>query len=100
MYETSFFVVVQLFAVSHSLFSFNLVVQKTLKKQIMCSLSQDYQGELKIMMENRTNRPYHVWPGERVAQLCLLPHVIIEANTTKIVELPERGANGFGSTGR
>jgi len=62
-------------------------------------LDADYSGPLMISALNRTDEPYTVQPGDRIAQLLVLP--IIRA-TFKVVdefEASTRGAGGFGHTG-
>jgi dUTP diphosphatase len=58
-----------------------------------------YRGELRVILHNAGNAAYEVKPGDRIAQLLLVPYV---APALRVVdELPaDRGANGFGSSGR
>lgn len=63
-------------------------------------IDSDYRGELVVGLANHSHTAYIVRPGERIAQLVLLPVYLpqlVEADT-----LPEtdRGIGGFGSTGR
>ena len=63
-------------------------------------IDSDYRGELRATLHNTTDTPYTVQSGDRVAQLMIVP---IAHPTLKVVDaLPEtqRGAGGFGSTGR
>lgn len=60
----------------------------------------DYVGEVVIYLRNDGTNPWHIEAGDRVAQVVLVPVLMIQP--TWADELPEtgRGAGGFGSTGR
>lgn len=62
-------------------------------------VDSDYRGELKIPMINLGAEPYTIAPGERVAQLCLAP-VWQAAFVPADLAPTDRGAGGFGSTGK
>lgn len=59
----------------------------------------DYRGEYMVPLYNDSDAPRTVFPGDRVAQLVVLPYLSVEFEEAE--ELPEtaRGAAGFGSTG-
>ena len=63
-------------------------------------IDSDYRGELKVGLTNLSDEPYTIQPGDRVAQLAILP--VVQANVVQVNELDEtgRGAGGFGSTGK
>lgn len=63
-------------------------------------IDSDYRGELRVGLCNLGREPYTVAPGERVAQLAVLP--VCALPVEEVNELPEtaRGEGGFGSTGR
>ena len=63
-------------------------------------IDSDYQGEVLISCWNRGNEPYVVEPGERIAQLVVVP--VARARFELVDEFTEtkRGARGFGHTGR
>ena len=63
-------------------------------------IDSDYQGEVLISCWNRGNEPYVVEPGERIAQLVVVP--VARARFELVEEFAEtkRGAGGFGHTGR
>ncbi|MCR5781645.1 MAG: dUTP diphosphatase [Clostridia bacterium] len=63
-------------------------------------IDSDYRGEIIVALVNQFDEPYTVMPGERVAQLVVMP--VINAEFEKADELSdtERGAGGFGSTGK
>ncbi|MBJ7537941.1 dUTP diphosphatase [Marinomonas transparens] len=62
-------------------------------------IDSDYQGELMVSCWNRGNTSFTIEPGERVAQLVLLPVVQAEFNIVTEFEQTERGEGGFGHTG-
>lgn len=59
----------------------------------------DYRGEISVALHNDTDETRVVQPGDRIAQLVILP--FLPAEFEERSELPEtdRGAGGFGSTG-
>ncbi len=63
-------------------------------------IDSDYQGELMVSCWNRGNTPFTLEIGERLAQLVLVP--VVQAQFTQVEELTatERGAGGFGHSGR
>lgn len=63
-------------------------------------IDSDYRGEIIVNLVNRLDEPYTVHPGERVAQLVILPVVIPEIEISDELDCTERGEGGFGSTGR
>ncbi|MDK1024056.1 MAG: dUTP diphosphatase [Gammaproteobacteria bacterium] len=62
-------------------------------------IDSDYQGEILISCWNRGNIEYRVVPGERVAQLVLIPVVQAELLVVDEFEVTSRGSGGFGSSG-
>jgi dUTP pyrophosphatase len=63
-------------------------------------IDSDYQGELKISCWNRSDKAYTIEPGDRIAQLVILP--VVQAQMTVVDEFHEtdRGEGGFGHSGR
>ena len=63
-------------------------------------IDSDYQGELKISCWNRSNESFIIQPGDRIAQLVFFP--VIRATWVQVEEFTqtERGASGFGSSGK
>ena len=63
-------------------------------------IDSDYRGEVKVGLQNSGGEPYTVRPGDRIAQLMVAP--VIRARIELVDELDEteRGAGGFGSTGK
>lgn len=64
------------------------------------TIDSDYRGELKVILANLGDAPFAVVRGERIAQL--VPAPVQTATLTEVDALDdtERGAGGFGSTGR
>lgn len=76
-----------------------------LKHGITClntpgTIDSDYRGEVKVIVANLGAEPFEVRRGERIAQL--VPAPVLRAAFREVDELDstERGAGGFGSTGR
>ena len=62
-------------------------------------IDADYQGPLMISTWNRGNAAYTIAPGDRIAQLVLVPVVQAEFEIVETFDESERGAGGFGSSG-
>jgi dUTP pyrophosphatase len=63
-------------------------------------IDADYQGPLMVSCWNRGNAAYTMQPGDRIAQLVFLPIVRAEFNVVNEFAVTERGAGGFGSSGK
>lgn len=63
-------------------------------------IDSDYRGEIKVGLINQGPTPYTVQPGERIAQLCIAPVWQAEFAPADDLTRTERGAGGFGSTGK
>ncbi|WP_028220204.1 dUTP diphosphatase [Paraburkholderia oxyphila] len=63
-------------------------------------IDSDYQGELMISTWNRGHTTFTLNPMERLAQLVIVPVVQAQFNLVDDFEQSERGAGGFGSTGK
>ena len=63
-------------------------------------IDSDYQGPLMVSLWNRGQAPFTVQPLERVAQLVIVPVVQVEFEVVPEFAASDRGADGFGSTGR
>lgn len=64
------------------------------------TIDSDYRGEIKIPMINLSKEAFTIEHGERVAQFVLAAHGIIEWSVEDSLNDTERGAGGFGSTGK
>ena len=64
------------------------------------TIDSDYRGEVKVLLINHGREPFPIAAGDRVAQLVIAP--VIQAELVEVDSLSEteRGAGGFGSTGR
>ena len=60
----------------------------------------DYRGEYIIMLHNHTNSVQTIEPGERIAQMILMPYIPMEFNEVNELSETVRGTGGFGSTGQ
>ena len=63
-------------------------------------IDPNYRGEIKVILHNTSERRYTVEIGDRVAQLLLVPYWAPELEVVEQLPATERGANGFGSSGR
>ncbi len=63
-------------------------------------IDSDYQGELMVSTWNRGTTPFTIEPMERIAQLVIVPVVQMQMNIVDDFEASDRGAGGFGSTGK
>ncbi len=63
-------------------------------------IDSDYQGQLMVSCWNRGRETFTVKPGERIAQLVIVPVVQVELDIVETFEESSRGAGGFGHTGR
>ena len=60
----------------------------------------DYRGEYKVAMHNDGDVPRTIAPGDRIAQLVIMPFLPVVFEEAQELSKTERGAGGFGSTGR
>ena len=63
-------------------------------------IDSDYQGQLMVSCWNRGTSTYTIQPGERIAQLVIVPVVQVELEVVDEFTATDRGAGGFGSSGR
>jgi dUTP pyrophosphatase len=63
-------------------------------------IDSDYQGQLMVSCWNRAAEPYTVTPGERIAQLVVVPVVQVQLELVSDFVSSARGAGGFGHSGR
>jgi dUTP pyrophosphatase len=63
-------------------------------------IDSDYQGQLMVPLWNRSQKAFMLNPMERVAQMILVPVVQARFNVVEEFTATERGAGGFGSTGK
>ena len=60
----------------------------------------NYRGELKVVLVNLGHEPFHGEPGDRIAQLLIVPFAAPPVVVVDELGGTERGAAGFGSSGR
>lgn len=63
-------------------------------------IDSDYQGQVFISCWNRGSEPFTVQPGERIAQMVIVPVVHADFEVVEEFTTTERGEGGFGHTGR
>lgn len=63
-------------------------------------VDSDYRGEISVGLCNVGNKPYAVESGERIAQMVIMPVSVMPLCEADELDETERGAGGFGSTGR
>lgn len=63
-------------------------------------IDSDYQGPLMISCWNRGQNDYAIEPGERIAQMVIVPIVQAEFEVVREFDLTRRGEGGFGSSGK
>lgn len=64
------------------------------------TIDSDYRGEIKCIVVNLSNEPQTIEPGERIAQMVIARYEQINWIATESLNDSDRGAGGFGSTGK
>lgn len=64
------------------------------------TVDADYRGELKISLVNLSNGAFEIKPGDRIAQMVVARHEKVEWEDVDALSDTERGAGGWGSTGK
>ena len=64
------------------------------------TIDADYRGEIKVILVNLSNEPFTIESGERIAQMIVARYEQIEWQPVEELGATERGAGGFGSTGK
>jgi dUTP pyrophosphatase len=62
-------------------------------------IDSDYRGEIRVVLHNHGDIDQVVMPGERIAQLAIVPYLTAEFEECTSLSDTERGEGGFGSTG-
>ena len=73
-----------------------------IKRDLSChvgTIDSDYRGEIMVLVRNHGAGDQTIEPGERFAQLIVMPCPRIEVTAIDELPLTKRGAGGFGSTG-
>lgn len=63
-------------------------------------IDSDYRGEIMVALHNHSDEHRIVEPGQRIAQLIIQPYIRAKFNEVHKLSETERGAGGFGSTGK
>ena len=63
-------------------------------------IDSDYQGQVLVSCWNRGQAAFTIEPGERIAQMVVVPAVQVEFEVVETFSASDRGAGGFGSSGR
>jgi dUTP pyrophosphatase len=63
-------------------------------------IDSDYQGQLMVSCWNRGQAAFTIEPGERIAQLVVVPVAQVQLKVVEDFAASERGAGGFGHSGR
>lgn len=61
---------------------------------------EDYRGEYTVALHNDTDEAKLIMPGERIAQLVIMPYLSVEFEEAEELSDTKRGGDGFGSTGK
>lgn len=64
------------------------------------TIDADYRGEIGVLLVNLSQEPFTIEHGERVAQMVVAAHEQATFTQTESLNSTERGAGGFGSTGK
>ena len=63
-------------------------------------VDSDYRGEVMVGLQNAGEADYTIQPGDRIAQLMIAPVVRAQVSLVEELDDTQRGAGGFGSTGK
>ena len=64
------------------------------------TIDADYRGEIKVILINLGSEPFEIRRGDRIAQMVVAPVSAVSFSERETLDDTERGAGGFGSTGR
>jgi len=64
------------------------------------TIDADYRGEIKVILVNLSNSSFTISDGERIAQMIISSHVQAQWEQVDVLSETERGAGGFGHTGK
>jgi len=64
------------------------------------TIDADYRGEIGIIMINLSAEPFIINDGERICQMVITTHSKVEWQAEETLDTTERGAGGFGHTGK
>ncbi len=64
------------------------------------TIDADYRGEVKVILVNLSNSAFTISDGERIAQMIISKHKQAQWEEVNVLSHTERGAGGFGHTGK
>lgn len=64
------------------------------------TIDADYRGEIRVILVNLSSEPFIIQDGERIAQMVIARHEQVEWEQVDVLDETERGAGGFGHTGK
>ena len=64
------------------------------------TVDADYRGEIKVILINHGDTPFEIRRGDRIAQMVVAPVTAVQFELKEALDETQRGAGGFGSTGR
>jgi len=64
------------------------------------TIDADYRGQIGIILVNLSNENFTIKNGERICQMVIAKHETVQWEKVEILEETERGAGGFGHTGK
>ena len=64
------------------------------------TIDADYRGEVGVILINHGHDPFHIQRGDRIAQMVVAPFTQAEWQQAESLENSDRGAGGFGSSGK
>lgn len=63
-------------------------------------IDSDYQGQVQVSLWNRANIGFEIQPGDRIAQMVIVPVLQVEWQIVEEFKASDRGTGGFGHTGK
>ena len=64
------------------------------------TIDADYRGEIRVVLVNLSNDEFVINHGERICQMIVAAHATVEWELSEELEESDRGAGGFGHTGK
>ncbi|MCC8143161.1 MAG: dUTP diphosphatase [Tannerellaceae bacterium] len=64
------------------------------------TIDADYRGEIGIILVNLSSEPFIINDGERICQMVIAAHSQVSWKPVEVLDETERGAGGFGHTGK
>jgi dUTP pyrophosphatase len=64
------------------------------------TIDADYRGEIKVLLINLSNQPQEIKDGDRIAQMVVASYTRVSWRSADTLDETERGAGGFGHTGK